>query len=99
MLIDCDDCAVRGDACGDCVIGVLGLPDDRQARSEVVARFDRAEQHAVEVLAWAGMLPSIPGDPEASAQERAVACLVRQRTEARSRRAWSTVDVSTRRAG
>jgi len=28
MIIDCDTCAVRGDACGDCVVGVLlGVPD------------------------------------------------------------------------
>ncbi len=27
MIIDCDCCAVRGSACGDCVIGVLlGAP-------------------------------------------------------------------------
>ena len=27
MIIDCDGCAVRGTACGDCVIGVLlGAP-------------------------------------------------------------------------
>ncbi|HYH30426.1 MAG TPA: hypothetical protein VD903_08580 [Pseudonocardia sp.] len=27
MIIDCDGCAVRGSACGDCVIGVLlGTP-------------------------------------------------------------------------
>lgn len=31
MIIDCDRCEVRGDACGSCVIGVLTdtHPDDR----------------------------------------------------------------------
>lgn len=28
MIIDCEGCAVRGDACGDCVVGVLlGVPE------------------------------------------------------------------------
>lgn len=28
MVIDCDSCAVRGRACGDCVVGVLmGTPE------------------------------------------------------------------------
>lgn len=27
MIVDCDRCEVRGDACGDCVVGVLlGVP-------------------------------------------------------------------------
>lgn len=32
MIIDCDSCEVRGDACGDCVVGVLlGTPSVRVA--------------------------------------------------------------------
>jgi hypothetical protein len=42
MKIDCDDCAVRGAACRDCVVSViLGAPetllDDERAALEVLA--------------------------------------------------------------
>ena len=59
MLIDCDACEVRGPACPDCVVSVLlGVPDDG-------AELDRTEQHAIGVLAAAGLVPplrlSVPG--------------------------------------
>jgi hypothetical protein len=55
MLIDCDTCAVRGDACSECVIGVLlrrppvGTPVD----------LDADEAAAFGSLAGAGMVPPL----------------------------------------
>jgi hypothetical protein len=50
MIIDCDGCGVRGDACGDCVVAVLlGAPPDLQAD----------EQRALGVLAQAGLVPPL----------------------------------------
>lgn len=50
MIIDCDGCGVRGDACGDCVVAVLlGAPPDLQAD----------EQRAIGVLAEAGLVPPL----------------------------------------
>jgi hypothetical protein len=49
-VIDCDSCAVRGDACGDCVVAVLlGAPPELQAD----------EQRALGVLAEAGLVPPL----------------------------------------
>lgn len=48
--IDCDDCAVRGHGCKDCVISVLlGVPDTLLAD----------ERQALEVLADAGLAPRL----------------------------------------
>ncbi len=53
MLIDCDGCAVRDLACGDCVVTVLlGLPG---ARPEV----DEGERRALDVLADSGLVPRL----------------------------------------
>jgi hypothetical protein len=50
MIIDCDGCAVRGDACGECVVAVLlGAPPDLQAD----------EFEALGVLADAGLVPPL----------------------------------------
>jgi len=50
MIIDCDTCTVRGDACGDCVVGVLlGSP----------AALDGEEQRALGVLAQSGLIPPL----------------------------------------
>lgn len=50
MIIDCDGCGVRGDACGDCVVAVLlGAPPNLQAD----------EQRAIGVLAEAGLVPPL----------------------------------------
>jgi hypothetical protein len=56
-VIDCDTCAVRGDACADCVVSVmLGGPPD-------VVPPDEAR--ALDVLAGAGLVPplraTVPG--------------------------------------
>ncbi len=50
VVIDCDDCAVRGSGCGDCVVSVLlGVP-------ETLLGDERA---ALEVLAEAGLAPRL----------------------------------------
>lgn len=50
VTIDCDDCAVRGPGCRDCVVSVLlGVP-------ETLLEDERA---ALEVLAEAGMAPRL----------------------------------------
>jgi hypothetical protein len=48
--IDCDDCAVRGHGCKDCVVSVLlGTPETLLAD----------ERRALEVLADAGLAPRL----------------------------------------
>jgi hypothetical protein len=50
VTIDCDDCAVRGHGCKDCVVSVLlGVPN-------TLLEDERA---ALEVLAEAGMAPHL----------------------------------------
>lgn len=53
MLIDCDGCAVRGLACGDCVVTVLlGAPP---AGVEI----DETERQALVALADGGLVPRL----------------------------------------
>ena len=50
MIIDCDDCAVRGQACRDCVVSVLlGVP----------GMLLDEEREALEALAEAGLAPRL----------------------------------------
>jgi hypothetical protein len=50
VVIDCDDCAVRGPGCQDCVVSVLlGVPD--------TLLMD--ERRALEVLADVGLAPRL----------------------------------------
>ena len=50
VVIDCDECAVRGPGCRDCVVSVLlGVPD-------TLLKDERA---ALEVLAEAGLAPRL----------------------------------------
>ncbi|HEU0190907.1 MAG TPA: hypothetical protein VFR17_06495 [Mycobacterium sp.] len=50
LTIDCDDCAVRGPACRDCVVSVLlGVPADLL----------EDERAALDVLAQAGLAPRL----------------------------------------
>lgn len=68
MIIDCDRCEVRGDACGDCVVGVfLGLPgrplpssaaDQRPSGAESL-QLDATEFRALTVLAEQGLVPRL----------------------------------------
>jgi len=68
MIVDCDRCAVRGDACTDCVITVLlGAPPGG-------VRLDATEQRAIDALASAGMVPRLRLVPAADAQDDATLC-------------------------
>jgi len=68
MIIDCDGCAVRGVACGECVIGVLlGAPapahpvdHDAEAPSGApIVHLDAPERRALAVLADQGLVPRL----------------------------------------
>ena len=70
MVIDCDRCAVRGDACGECVVGVLlgvpGVPrratehsDDERPSGAVALQLDAPERRALDVLADQGLVPRL----------------------------------------
>lgn len=53
MLIDCDGCAVRDLACGDCVVTVLlGAPPGG-------LEVDEGERQALAVLADSGLVPHL----------------------------------------
>jgi hypothetical protein len=60
MLIDCENCAVRGPACAGCVVSVmLGVAPEG-------VELDEAERQALRALADAGVLPHlrlVPRDP------------------------------------
>jgi hypothetical protein len=53
MLIDCDTCAARDIACGDCVVAVLLGPRTRGLE------LDSAEQSALDAFASGGLLPPL----------------------------------------
>jgi hypothetical protein len=53
VLIDCDDCAVRGLACEDCVVTVL------LSRPASGVRLDDDERVAIGALAESGLVPPL----------------------------------------
>ncbi len=72
MIVDCDSCEVRGNACGDCVIGVLlglpGVPREGRDGSEPgvdgpsgasTVQLDAPERRALDVLADQGLVPRL----------------------------------------
>ena len=73
MIVDCDSCAVRGPACGDCVVTFLLGPPDWLAQDGLPGE----EVAALAVLASSGLVPPLrlvprgpdpaPGDRPASA--------------------------------
>ena len=64
MNIDCDGCAARGPACGDCVVTVLlGAPPEG-------VELDEAERRAIEVLAEGGLVPPLRLVPDESTKRR-----------------------------
>lgn len=67
MLIDCDTCAGRGHACGDCVVAVLldGPP--------AVVELDEDEQAAIGSLAEAGLVPPLRLVRPISVRDRGIA--------------------------
>lgn len=67
MLIDCDTCSVRGDACRDCVVTVI------LDISASPVELDEAEQYAVGSLAAVGLVPPLRLLPESPEKGRVVA--------------------------
>ena len=66
MMIDCDACAARGPACGDCVVTVLlGAPPADEPLTGLDGGpdpgfdLDRREQAAIAVLAGSGLIPPL----------------------------------------
>jgi hypothetical protein len=70
MVIDCDRCVVRGDACQDCVVGVLlgvpGVPRSTMADGQAgrpsgasALQLDAPERRALDVLADQGLVPRL----------------------------------------
>lgn len=73
MMIDCDTCSARGDACADCVVTFLtiptregagppapqGGPGTGLATTTAPQDLDDAERRAIEVLAGAGLVPPL----------------------------------------
>lgn len=55
MMIDCDTCTARGDACSDCVVTFLTIP----VRHRAPVDLDVAEQDAIAVLAGSGLVPPL----------------------------------------
>ena len=53
MIIDCDRCAVRGPACGDCVVTVL------LGAAPGVVEVDETQRRALDVLADGGLVPRL----------------------------------------
>jgi hypothetical protein len=73
MMIDCDACAARGPACGDCVVTVLlGLPPvGRPGDVSEAIDLDAPVQAAIAVLAECGLIPPlrlVPATPESHDQ-------------------------------
>ena len=70
MIIDCGECAVRGNSCADCVVtfltvpvrvGAAAAPSDAGAdlRPAGPVELDAAEQGALGVLADSGLVPPL----------------------------------------
>ena len=68
MVIDCDTCAVRGDACRDCAVSVLlgpPTPVREQGPGTVTpstasnVQLDEPEERALHVLADEGLIPRL----------------------------------------
>jgi hypothetical protein len=66
MHIDCDHCAVKGPACGGCVVTVLlGCTPDG-------VEWDETERAALGVLADSGLVPPLRLVPSMGDRRRAV---------------------------
>jgi hypothetical protein len=69
MIVDCDLCAVRGAACGECVITML--LEEPPAPGVGTVRLDATERRALDALADAGMVPRlrlVPLGPDVSSR-------------------------------
>lgn len=54
LVIDCDSCLVRGDACADCVVSCLLGPPPPQGR-----RLDGEQVQAIDALSTSGLVPPL----------------------------------------
>lgn len=54
LVIDCDSCLVRGDACADCVVSCLLGPPPPQGR-----RLDDEQVQAIDALSTSGLVPPL----------------------------------------
>jgi len=71
ILVDCDRCEVRGDACTDCVIGVLfGAPPVAASVAASVTDWDEDEQRAIDALIAGGLVPGLRLLPVVPGAER-----------------------------
>lgn len=59
VIIDCDSCAARGPACGDCVVSVLLGPPEWMLESPGGTTFQPVETAALAVLADSGLVPPL----------------------------------------
>jgi hypothetical protein len=91
MLIDCDSCAVRGQACGECVVSVLfgaappavgGAAPPAVGGPAPAAEPDGAERRALQVLADAGFEVTVLGRDESRPHLRLVGGARRRRSAA-----------------
>jgi hypothetical protein len=76
MLIDCDSCAVRGDACAGCVVSALF------GEAPPLADGDDAEVRALQVFADAGFEVTVLGREDRRARLRVVGGGRRRRSAA-----------------
>ena len=76
MLIDCDSCAVRGDACAECVVTALF------GEAPPVADGDDEEQVAIQLLADAGFEVTVLARDEPRPRLRLVGPARRRRSAA-----------------
>jgi hypothetical protein len=76
VLIDCDRCSVRGEACGGCVVSVLF------GEAPPLADADAEERRALEVLADAGFEVTVLGRDEPGRRLRLVGPARRRRSAA-----------------
>jgi hypothetical protein len=73
MLIDCDTCTVRGQACGGCVVNLFF-----EQASPAAGPTDDAERRALEVLADAGFEATVLSREESRPRLRLVPPLRRE---------------------
>ena len=59
MLIDCDTCHVRGDACSDCVVTALLATERPGPPTSQPVELDEPEYAALGVLAAGGLVPPL----------------------------------------
>ena len=59
VRIDCGTCAVRGPACGDCMVTALLGPDELLGPQQGVMELEGDEVSALRAMSEAGLLPPL----------------------------------------